>query len=482
MPLISAKYLILLALALVSFYLCPKKGRWLILTFFGIAFYALSGHAALIYMLTVSLSSYIFALILQKCRKEGSGFALRTLGFISLAIIVVFWVLSRSSETRILGISFYSLRAMSYLIEVGRGRMSTERNFMKYLLFISFFSIALLGPVARYDEMSKSLFSGNGSTSESFLSGFIRLLWGVFKKCVIANMLSAPLGDIYGAPDRFSGAYVIFLLVFYSAEIYCDFSGGIDIAIGSACMFGIALPENFDRPFSSRSLGEFWKRWHITLGRFFESYVFYPISFSKPMQRLSRYCRRRLGDNIGKKLPVYIATMLTWLMTGLWHGARWNFIAWGIINGALVLLSGELSPHVMRFFAKHPRIKRDGAVMTLLGRVKVLLIIGAVRLLDVYKSLPLTLRMLSTVFFDLDSFKAFFGGGLLSLLSVPKLITLTASLSLVFFVSDRRVTSRDIAKRPIYASLCTCLLILMSLTFGTYGLGFASGDFIYSQY
>ncbi len=468
----------------------------MVLSFASLAFYAFSGIYSLIYISAVSLSSYIFAILMQKCRKEGSGFCLRLLSALSLAVILGIWGSSRlrgigilgiwgSSRLPgigILGISFYSLRVMSYLIEVKRGRIDAERNFPKYLLFTSFFPIAVLGPILSYGELSESLFCGKGAKGEDFLSGVIRLLWGIFKKCVIADMLAGPLALIYEGRQAYSGAYVLFLLIFYSAEIYCDFSGGIDISIGVAVMLGIKLPENFDRPFSSRTLGEFWRRWHITLGKWFERYVFYPVSLSKPMQRISKKCRRIFGDNMGKKLPVYTATMLTWLLTGLWHGAERHFIAWGVINGALVIMSQEILPFAERFYNRHPRVKRDGLLLTFIGRVRVFLIIGAVRLLDLYKSLPITAGKLSTVFCDLQSYGELFCGGIERLLDLPRLAMLSVSLILLFSVSAMRIKGKDLAKRPLIAALCIMTLSFASVTFGTYGIGFDAGEFIYSRY
>ena len=482
MQLISAGFFAFLAVTFTFYYLCPKKHRWVILSGFSFAFYAFSGYVSLVFILINSLSSYAFALCLQKCRKEGSGFAQKAILTSAVTFTVCLWVFSRAIGVHPLGISFYSLRVISYLFEVKRGRLEAQRNFLKYLLFTAFFPISVLGPIAEYGKISDSLFSGKGTDGKGFLSGLIRLLWGIFKKCVIANLLSEPLSKIYGNPDFFSGAYVLFLLIFYSAEIYCDFSGGIDMALGISGMFGVDLPENFNRPFASRNLREFWNRWHITLGEWFERYVFYPLSLSKPMQRFSKLCRRRLGVSVGKRIPVYTATMLTWFLTGLWHGVRWNFVAWGLINGILVVLSQEISFVSERFYEKHPGVKRDGVILTSCARARVFLIIGAVRLLDVFNSVKLTAKKLVTVFYDMGSYIDFFGGGILDLISITTLSVIAISLTSVFAVSAFGINSREIAEKPMCSALCVFGLILLSLVFGKYGMGFDLSDFIYSQY
>ncbi len=482
MPLISAGFIIFLSLSLSAFYLCPIRGRWVVLSVSSILFYAFSGVPSLIFILAVSLSSYVLALIMQKCRKEGSGFCKAAFLCFALALTAGTWMLSRSSGMKLLGISFYSLRVMSYLIEVGRGKLDAQRNALKYLLYTSFFPVATLGPIARYDEMSDSLFSGKGTDINGFSSGVLRLLWGIFKKCVIANLLSRALAEIYGEPGAFSGAYVLFLLIFYSAEIYCDFSGGIDIALGCAKMFGVSLPENFDRPFSSGTLSEFWHRWHITLGEWFERYVFYPVSLSKPMQRFSRECRHMLGAKAGRRIPVYASMMLTWLLTGLWHGFAWHFAAWGMINCALVILSGEMSHYIDLIFKRHPSIKGSRAWLTVTSRIRVFLIIGAVRLLDVYKSLPLTLRMLGTIFIDIKSYQRLAGGGLYELISPYRAAVIAVSLLVLLFVSLLNVKAEKLVKSPFLSAAAFFSLMLCILVFGSYGQGYDSSDFIYSRY
>ncbi len=487
MSLISSDFFALCALALFLFYISPKSIRWMILCAVSICFYLSFGSFALIYILVISLSSYIFALLLQKYPKEGSNFHLKYILCVAVLSVLALWAFVKffGGAYGILlpvGISFYSLRVISYLIEVKRKRVSAERNFFKYLLFVSWFPLILQGPIAEYGEISDSLYKGRCASFTELLSGIIRILWGCFKKLVIANSLASPVLSAVNDAERYSGAYVLLLIILYSAQIYCDFSGGIDIAIGVSALFGVKLPENFDRPFSSVSLREFWNRWHITLGEWFEKYVFYPVSLSKPMQRLSSLLRRRFGLRLLRRLPVYISTLLTWFLTGLWHGARPNFIAWGLINGALVLLSEEISPHLERFYLRFPKIREKRGALTALGRLRVFFIIGAVRLLDLYGDVGLTFRMLGSIFYDLQSYKSLFLGEIFSLISFPVFLAVLLSLSVVFFVSQRRIKSEDVAKRPILSSVCVFSLLFISLVFGTYGKGFSAGDFIYSRF
>ncbi len=473
MRLISWGFLAFVFLTFLMYSIASRRARWGILCAASVVFYMFAGVTSFVFVTVVSATSYFLSLCENK--KALASYA-------AVLVILSVWIsaklLSESGSIILpLGISFYSLRVISYLVKLKRGKISAERNFFKHMLFVSYFPTCMLGPVAEYDEMSSRLFEGHKAGAEETVSAALRVAWGIFKKKVIADALAAPLGVISSEPEIYSGAYTLFLLIFYSARIYCDFSGGMDIVHGVSRLFGIRLSENFDRPFSSRSLREFWNRWHITLGEWFEHYVFYPLSLSKPMRKVTQWAKARLGAQKARKIPVYTATMLTWMLTGLWHGARWHFLAWGVINGALVILSNEATPIFAKIFKT-----RDGSFLIWLGRIRVFLIIGAVRLLDVYESLPVTLRMVGSIFVDLESYVHVFFGGLSEIIALPKLLAVFFSLILVFLVSERGIKSENIAKKPTAAVACIFLLLLISLVFGAYGEGYVASDFIYSRY
>ncbi len=456
---------------LLLYRLIPREKRYILLCAVSLIFYLAFGLLSLLYVLAAALAAYAFSRKRELCR----------IGVFSLILL---WLSSRylyeSLDTlRIIGISFYSLRVISYLVEVRRGRIDRERDFLKLLLFVSYFPLALQGPVAEHGEISKRLYGGKLASGGESLSALIRILYGLFKKTVIADALAQPLSLV--TEERRGGAYVLFLLVFYSARIYCDFSGGIDIMLGISRLFGIELPENFDRPFCSLSLREFWNRWHITLGEWFERYVFYPLSLSMPMQRLSRHVRSRLGNKRGRKLPMYFATLCTWLLTGLWHGARANFIAWGLTNGILVIVSSELSRSGERISARYPRAERS-RTLTALRRTRVFFVIGAVRLLDVYGSVGLTFSRLVSIFSDVASYRTAFSGGLLEIMPLWRLFAVLGALFAVFLVSSLGIKSNDAAKKPFFSAAAVFSLAFCILVFGVYGRGFDGGEFIYSRY
>ena len=481
MQLISLEFFALLALSVFCYNLAPARHRWIVLLAASLAFYLYAGVFASIFIIVISLSSYAIALLSGRQKEGGVSLCL----YIGVLVVVSAWLTVKilhayGGGVLPLGVSFYSLRIISYLIDVKHGRVKAERRFPRFLLFVTYFPVILQGPVVRWGEVSDFLFSGRRATAEEGMSGLILIFWGIFKKIVVANRLLAPRREIVSG--GYSGAYLLFLILIYTAEIYCDFSGGIDIIRGASHLFGIPLKKNFDRPFSSVTLREFWNRWHISLGEWFESYVFYPLSLSRPMQRLSRSARARIGSARGRKIPLYIATLTTWLLTGLWHGTGLNFILWGLINGALVLLSLETAPLFTRLYSAHPELRREGVIHTAVARARVLLTVGALRLFDLYATPSEVISRLGTPLYDIESYAHLFSGGIVSLIPIGELLAVALSLLLIFAVSERQITAGKIAKRPVAACATVAALLLASLLFGRYGRGFEAGDFIYSRF
>ena len=479
MTLLSPWFFVFLTISAGVYYVSPQKTRPYILSAASILFYLFLGLVSFTFIFVVTFISFFVALKIE--RKKNSCGAL----YFSAGVLILLgiWILSRSPSGIVapIGISFYTLRVISYLADVKRRSVTAERDFLKYLLFTSFFPLAFLGPVAKYSDCKETLLYPNRAAWDNISGGVLRILFGVFKKVVIADALAEPVRKIIAAPDVYFGAYVLILIMLYSAEIYFDFSGGIDIVLGAAKIFGADMPENFNKPFSSKSLAEFWNRWHITLGEWFEHYVFYPISLSKPMQRLSRFTRKRLGVGIGKRIPLYFATLLTWTLTGLWHGGALHFVAWGLVNGILVLCSSETSRIAGTIADRNPSISRFREKLSFLAPVRVFFIIGAVRLLDLYQNTPLTFKMIASIFTRTESYLgiAFKLNGILSFSSILPVIL---GIFPVLALSKLGISLKKISDRPYAFALCAVVLLTSSLLLGTYGYGYNASDFIYSQF
>jgi alginate O-acetyltransferase complex protein AlgI len=220
-----------------------------------------------------------------------------------------------------IGLSFHTFQSLSYVIEVYRRRQKAETSFVTYATFVMFFPQLVAGPIERPQNLLHQFHEQHHFDYERVLSGLKRMAWGFFKKLVIADRLALYVNDVYAAPQNFTGLQLTIATVFFAYQIYCDFSGYSDIAIGSARVLGFRLMENFDRPYASRSISEFWTRWHISLSSWFRDYVYIP-----------------LGGNRVTRPRHYLNLLVTFSVSGLWHGASWTYVVWGTLNGVYLIL------------------------------------------------------------------------------------------------------------------------------------------------
>jgi len=238
-----------------------------------------------------------------------------------------------------LGISFYTFQSSGYILDVYWKRTAAENNFFRYALFVSFFPQILQGPIGRHSRLAKELYIGHKFEFVRIQRGIERILWGFFKKMVLSDWAAVFVDAIFADPDAYSGLAAMGVL-FYSIQLYADFSGGMDVVIGVASLFGITLDENFKRPFFATSITDFWHRWHITLGTWMKDYVFYPLSLSKGMSKFGKWGKKVFGKKIGRRLPICFANIVVFFIVGVWHGAEWKCIAYGLYNGLILAFSG----------------------------------------------------------------------------------------------------------------------------------------------
>lgn len=242
-----------------------------------------------------------------------------------------------------LGISFYTFQAIGYLLDVYWEYYKPEKNYFKFLLFVSFFPQMTQGPISDFEQLSKELFAEHKFNYKNFSWGFQRLIWGFFKKMIIADTLSPWVNNVFQNYTKYSGVSVLIGAFMYSAQIYADFSGYMDIMCGLCEILGIKLTENFDRPYFSKSIAEYWRKWHITMGAWFKKYIYYPIAMSSSSRKFAK-ATAKLGKHFSETFPATIALTVTWLATGLWHGASWAYIVWGLVNGLFLIISLWLEP------------------------------------------------------------------------------------------------------------------------------------------
>lgn len=362
-----------------AYYCCPLRFRWMLLLAVSYAYYAYCGLSALPFILLTTLSTWAGALAIGrigerskaelKARKaELDAAGKKTLKaavkkkqrrLFYLTLILNFGVLALLKYTSPvlvaagrpalnlvlpLGISFYTFQSMGYLIDVYNGKYTPETNPAKFALFVSFFPQLIQGPIARHDQLAAQLLEPHRFDWANIHRGALLMLWGFFKKKVIADRALPLVDAVFANQGEYGGAIIVIAVLFYSLQQYCDFSGGIDLVTGIAELFGVRLAPNFKQPYFSVSLGDFWRRWHISLGSWMRDYVFYPFALTKPVARLSKAAKKTLGADVARALPAALGNILVFLLVGVWHGASMNYVLWGLYNGLILAMSALLEP------------------------------------------------------------------------------------------------------------------------------------------
>ena len=327
------------------YYLCPDRFKWMLLLLASYAYYAYCGANALPFILLTTLSTWAGALCIgrigeqskavlkarraeldsagkkalkaqAKRRQRAVFFAVLLLNFGVLALLKytspLLTAMGRPALNLLLplGISFYTFQSMGYLIDVYNGKYAPQRNPAKFALFISFFPQLIQGPIARFDQLAAQLETPHRFDIANIERGALLMLWGFFKKKVIADRALPLVSAVFGRQEAYGGAVIVVAVLLYSLQQYCDFSGGIDLVTGIAELFGIRLAPNFRRPYFSVSLGDFWRRWHISLGAWMRDYVFYPFALTRPMTKLSRAAKARLGADVSRALPAALTDLV----------------------------------------------------------------------------------------------------------------------------------------------------------------------------
>lgn len=384
MSFVSTGFVFFCALVAVAYYLVPKKIKWIVLLFASYVFYALNNVKAIIFIFLSTLVSYLSAVNISKISDTYDG-KLETIDdkterknlkkeckskkklIAGLGLSFCFGILIIAKYTNFfisninnfipehaklpalkiilpLGISFYTFQIASYIFDVYNGKYKAEKNFFHYALYVSWFPALLQGPISRYNELKKQFFEEDHRFDiTSCQYALQRILWGFLKKLVIADRAAEVVTYIFAEHAKLPW-YITFIgLVFYSIKLYADFSGGMDVVIGVSELVGIKLSENFRQPFFSQSISEFWRRWHITLGTWMKDYIFYPFSLSKFASNMGKSISK-VNKYAGKIVPMCIANLLVFFVVGIWHGAEWHFIVYGLYNGFLIVLGIVFKP------------------------------------------------------------------------------------------------------------------------------------------
>lgn len=510
MALTSAAFLLFFVLSLLVYYLIPGKFQWIGLLVFSAVFFLLSAEPyTAVYLLASILVTWFCANGIAKAREDRPGRAKLLLGLgiaCNLGILALlkysnFFIenlnglislfggagqVSKLSLLAPLGISYYTMQVLGYLLDTYWGITEPQRSLGKTALFVGYYPQLTSGPIARYSQVESQLCAGHRFDAKTVEKGLWRILWGVFKKLVISARAGILVDTIYGDPAAYQGLYIWLAAGLFMLQLYTDFSGCMDIVLGVSECYGICLPENFRTPFFSRSVQEYWQRWHITLGAWLKDYILYPVLRTKTWRRMTKWIKAHWGKKAAKQIPAHLGMLCVWLIIGLWHGGNWKYVfGMGIWFWALIVLSQVCEP----LFAKARaalKIKTGSFGWHLFQSLRVFF-----------------LACLGNMFFRLDSFstavqtmklgfaqwnpRIFVDGSLYRLgLDAVEFWIMAVSMLILLAVDildeKKSVRERIAGWKPWARFLLLLALVFAILVFGMYGIGFDAQSFIYESF
>ena len=367
------------------------------------------------------------------------------------------------------GISFYTFQALSYTMDVYRGEVEPEHNIAKYALFVSFFPQLVAGPIERSKNLLLQVHEKHTFDFARVRSGLLLMLWGLFLKMVVADRAAQLVNTVFNNYSEYAGLQIVVAVLVFAVQIYCDFAGYSTIAIGAAQVMGFKLMDNFHQPYFATSIRDFWHRWHISLSTWFRDYLYIP-----------------LGGNRKGTVRKYINTMITFMVSGLWHGASWNFLIWGSLHGGYQVIGSITKPYRDKIKA-FLKINTECASYRLLQG---LITFGLVCLGWIFfraSSITVAVEMIRSIFSTFNPW-IFVDGSLFALgLDAPDLVVLFISILLIFFVDrvheqKQSIREKLMGQNIIFRWTFIYALIFALIIFGIYGSGYDASQFIYFQF
>ena len=532
MTFIQLDFVAFLAISVALFYICPVKHRWKMLLAISIVFYMIAGVKYLPFILITSFSVYlagrkigrIYAqldetvstdktldrkakkALREQAKKQAKKFLIACLVF-NLAILCIskytrflvnpindFLAMIGSGATFSaamiivpLGISYYTFSTLSYLLDVFWKKVDYETNYGRFLLYAIYFPHILQGPIERYGRLGQRLKQELRFDAHRCAYGLQLMLWGYFKKLVIADRLNIFIQSVYSVEQGMNGGFVYIIAGLLDVVyIYSDFSGCMDIARGASDLFGVELDLNFNHPFGSKSVVEFWRRWHMSLGSWFKDYVYYPVSTSKLVKNLNKKARTsKIPPRVSRVLITAIPVTITWVLTGTWHGNGLGYVCWGCYYAFMILMSVSFGEDLTRLGTKL-HINYNTTSWRFIQAARTTLIFADGRLLTSPGSLENTWYICKNILITFNPW-VFFDGTLtshgLDLLNVCVAI----AAILVFFVVSQlqtRGSVRDMIGRQnlVVRWMIYFAAMIVIAVFGIYGPGYNAASFVYMAF
>ena len=528
-----------LVTALLYFALPLKKHKWIVLLAASIFFYLVAGYKYAMFILFTAISTYLIGLWIDKISKNSKAvlkknkadwdretkkkyknkikvqkrlvmaFAL-VLNFGILAFLKYFNFFAGSLNDILgnfginfsiptlalflpLGISFYTFQSMGYIVDVYREKTAAEKNPLKFMLFVSFFPQIVQGPISIYDQLAHQLYEPHSFDFTRFKHGMMLILWGFFKKLIIADRAVIAINTVTDSYNSYGGSTLLFTILLYSVQLYADFSGGIDISRGVAQIFGIDMIDNFKRPYFSKSINEYWRRWHISLGAWLKNYLFYPVAMSNVFINASkkmkgtRFGKTAAGAHIAKVLPTSVASLIVFLVVGIWHGADWKYVGFGLWNGLIIMVSILLQP-VFDIILEKLHINPKAAWYSVFQMLRTFIIVLVGYVFDVAPGINESMNTFKLILTNQSFAQA---RAQISELGKKKkdFIVILVGIIVIFIVSviqERHpsTTIREMLdKKPFILRFALIFIGIMAvIVYGIYGSGYNPADFVYMQF
>ncbi len=536
----SLNFLLFVAVTMLVYFLFPfKKQKWTVLLVASYVFYMFASYKFVAFILFTTLSTYFIGLWIEKysgsskaklkqnksewSREEKKKYKekvkVRKRLIMSLALVLNFgilaflkyynffagslndifgtWGIQLSAPTLNLflplGISFYTFQSMGYIVDVYREKTPAQHNPFKFALFVSFFPQIIQGPIGIYDDLAHQLYEPHSFDFTRFKHALELILWGLVKKMVLADLSVIAINTVTADYNSYGGTTLTFTILLYALQLYADFSGGIDISRGVAQIFGIDMMENFKRPYFSKDINEYWRRWHISLGNWFKNYLFYPLAMSSLFINTSKkikstkFGQTAAGAHIAKVLPTSIASFVVFFTVGVWHGASWKYVGFGVWNGGIIMISVLLKP-VFEWCINKLHINPKSAPYTLFQILRTFVVVLVGYVFDVAPSFKQAMRTFWLFFTD-QSLST--GWSEISELGLGKkqYLLIFAGVVFIFIISliqerHDKITVREMLdKKPfIFRWAAVFIGVMVLVVFGVYGSGFDAADFVYMQF
>lgn len=491
----SIKYLVFFPIVSITYFAIPFKYRWAWLLLSSYYFYMNWNPKYAVLLFTSTIITYFSGILIEKANNiQHTGNKVRIKKFwVSISIVsnlgILFffkyfnflndnmsylmdklglvWSVPNFNILLPVGISFYTFQVLSYTIDIYRGVTKAEKHFGRYALFVSFFPQLLAGPIEKSRNLLPQFRIEHKFDYDRVKNGLLLMLWGYLKKIVVADRLAILVNSVYGNPFEYEGFILIIATLFFSFQLYFDFSAYSDIAIGSAQVMGYRLNKNFDKPFFSKSTVEFYKKWHISLSIWLNDYLFIPLSRGK--------CT---------KFKIYKNIMVVWITSGIWHGANWNFIIWGILNGLYNVLGKEFK-QVRDKIIKISKLNTDTFKYNLYRIVITFLLISFSRIFFRAHTFEQAIYIIKNLF--VYNPNVFFDGSLFDLMLGKKEFYMALfcvfMLLLIEYVSSKRNLLEELRCKSIVVRWSVYyILIFIIIIFGVYGPGYNPTQFIYFKF